>query len=323
MSRFGLRDLVRATRGNRRTIAVGLGLAMAGAALGLAQPLLATRTIDAAGQGRPIAGLMALLVALFAGQAGTEAAGRYRLQRSGEGRVLRLRLGLVGRLVRVLLPVYDRCRLGDLMSRVTTDTTMLRDVVAYDLVDVVTGALVVVGGSAMMISIDPVLFGLVVVTVCAAGLAVLDVLSGIRAVTECAQEGIGELAADLERALGTLRTIRAARAEDREERRIGARAHAVFADRGADRGRDASRPPRHHPRGPRGLPVVRHLRSNAARGHVRDRRHDPAGTGGIAAGRGRDGPPGRGGRRTGRRAAVPGAGRAARPRPARCARRLR
>jgi ABC-type multidrug transport system fused ATPase/permease subunit len=227
--RVRLRDLLRVTRGNRRTIGLGLGLALTGAGLGLAQPIVALQTIEAAGHGQRIAGKVALLVVLFLGQAATDTGGRYLLERAGEGMVLRLRVGLIGRLVRIALPAYERSRLGDLMSRVTTDTTLLRDVIAYDIVDLTTGVFVVLGGAVMMILLDPVLFGLVVLTVSLAGLAVAAVLTGIRTATERAQESIGEMAADLERALGALRTVRAARAEDRESERIAQRARAAYA----------------------------------------------------------------------------------------------
>jgi ABC-type multidrug transport system fused ATPase/permease subunit len=226
--RVGLRDLVRVTRGDRGVIGFGLALALAGAGLGLAQPVLAMRAIEDAGRGQRLTGLVVALVALFLGQALADASGRYLLERAGEGMVLRLRIGLVGRFLRMLIPTLERCRQGDLLSRVTTDTTLLRDVVAYDVLELVTGIAVVAGGAAMMIWLDPVLFGLVLLTVCLAGLAVAAVLSGIRTATERAQDSIGEMAADLDRALGAVRTVRASRAEQRETERIGSRARAAY-----------------------------------------------------------------------------------------------
>ena len=227
--RVGLRDLLRVTRGHRRSIALALLLSLVGSALGLAQPILAMLTIEATSQGDAVAGLAAALAIVFVAEAVVDTFARYVLERTSEGIVLGLRRSLIGRLLRLTMPVYDRHRIGDLMSRVTSDTPLLREVVAYDLVDVVSGVFIVIGGVAMMIWLDAALFGVVAVTIAVGGVAVLGVLSGIRRATDRAQESTGEMASDLERALGAIRTVRAARAEQRESDRIAERAQSVYA----------------------------------------------------------------------------------------------
>ncbi|MEU4803967.1 ABC transporter ATP-binding protein [Actinosynnema sp. NPDC023587] len=219
-TRVGVRHLVAATRGHRRSILVALALTLLGAGLGLIQPLVAMRTVDSVGDSGAVGWLLALLAVVFVAAAVIDTLGRYWLERTGEGIVLDLRVRLVDRLLRLPMRVYDRHRVGDLLSRTTTDTTLLRDAIAYDLVDLVSGVFVVVGGLAAMLWLDPLLFLIVAVVVGGIGGVTLVVLGGIRDATEHAQDDLGRMSAELERALTAIRTVRAMRAEDREKERI-------------------------------------------------------------------------------------------------------
>ncbi|MFD7235934.1 ABC transporter ATP-binding protein [Streptomyces syringium] len=212
--------MFRLTAGHRSSMAVATVLTLVGSALGLAQPLLAKKIVDAAGSGR-IAWPLLFLACLFLAEAATGAVGRFVLERMGERIVRGLRRGLVSHLLRLEMREYDKHRTGDLISRVTADTTLLREVVSQALVDLVTGFLVAVGAVALMIWIDPLLLLLVTLTVVTAAAVVTSLLAGIRAAAERMQHAVGEIAADLERALGALPMVRVHRAEEREAARIG------------------------------------------------------------------------------------------------------
>ncbi|MEV7687204.1 ABC transporter ATP-binding protein [Streptomyces bungoensis] len=213
----------RLTARHRRALAGATVLTLAASALGLAQPLLAKRVVDASGGQQPLWPPLLLLAALFAAEAGTGAAGRFLLERTGEHVVRHLRLTLVGRLLRLEMREYDRQRGGDLIARVTADTTLLREVVAQALVDLVTGALVAAGALALMAWLDPLLLLLVAATVATAAVVVSLLLQGIRGASERMQASVGAVAADLERALNALPVVRVYRAEQRETARVGAR----------------------------------------------------------------------------------------------------
>jgi ABC-type multidrug transport system fused ATPase/permease subunit len=222
----GFKAFLAVTKGHRKGISQALLLAVVSGGLGLLEPLVALQTIDGFSAGRPIGMLLALLAGVFLLQAAVEALARYRLERSGENIVLGLRLRLIDRLLRLPLRTYHRQRIGDLMSRATNDTAILRDAIAYDLVDFLSGVFVIVGGVAMMVLIDPVLFLLVLGIVSVMGGVTLVVLTGIRPATEQAQSSLGTMAAEMERALSAIRTVRAMRAEERECDRIGRWARA-------------------------------------------------------------------------------------------------
>ncbi|MFF7260518.1 ABC transporter ATP-binding protein [Streptomyces sp. NPDC008159] len=227
-TRAAVATMYRLTAGHRNAVAVATVLTLVGSALGLAQPLVAKHVVDASGRGQIIWPLLALLAALFATEAATGAVGRFLLERMGEGVVRQLRHGLVGRLLRLEMREYDRHRRGDLISRVTSDTTLLREVVSQALVDLVTGSLVAAGAIILMAWLDPLLLLLVAVTVTAAALVVASLLTGIRRASEHMQESVGAVAADLERALGALPMVRAHCAEEREAAGIGTRVEAAY-----------------------------------------------------------------------------------------------
>jgi ABC-type multidrug transport system fused ATPase/permease subunit len=227
-TRAAVAPMYRLTAGHRNAIAVATVLTLLGSALGLAQPLVAKQVVDASGRGQVIWPLLGLLGALFVVEAATGAAGRFILDRLGEGVVRQLRHRLVGRLLRLEMGEYDRHRGGDLVSRVTADTTLLREVVSQALVDLVTGSLAAAGAVILMAWLDPLLLLLVAFTVAAAAVVVASLLTGIRCASEHMQDSVGAIAADLERALGALPMVRVHRAEEREAAGIGARVDAAY-----------------------------------------------------------------------------------------------
>lgn len=227
-TRGAVATMYRLTAGHRRSVAAATALTLAASALGLAQPLVARGIVDSGAQGAVFWPLLALLAGLFVAEAATGAVGRFVLERMGEGIVRSLRHGLVARLLRLEMREYDRHRGGDLVSRVTTDATLIREVVSQALVDLVTGALIAAGAIALMAWIDPLLLVLVALTVATAAVVVASLLKGIRAASEHMQNSVGAIAADLERALGALPMVRVHRAEDREAARVGRRVDEAY-----------------------------------------------------------------------------------------------
>src|SRR5690349_24894925 len=90
------------------------------------------------------------------------AVGSYVLQRTAESVVLAARRRLVDRLLGLTISGLDRSEPGDLMSRVSSDTTLLRDVTTGAIVGVITGSLTLVATLALMSLLDLVLFAVTV-----------------------------------------------------------------------------------------------------------------------------------------------------------------
>nr|WP_261554869.1 ABC transporter ATP-binding protein [Frankia tisae] len=203
-------------------------LTVIGTGVGVLQPLLVMRVIDTAQAGGIPLWLVGALLGLFVGQAIIDTIGHYLLERAGQGILLSLRRRLIGHLLALRVQIFDTRRIGDLLSRANTDTTVVREAVAYSFTSVVTNLIGVVGAIALMVWLNVWLFLLVLAVVAVAGVVVLTALSRIRAVSEQGQASVGGMTADLERALVAIRTVRANRAELRETERIGDHAAAAY-----------------------------------------------------------------------------------------------
>jgi ATP-binding cassette subfamily B protein len=144
----------------------------------------------------------------------------YVLAKAGEGVVFSARQKLANRLLKLPIHEYDLRRTGDLVSRVGSDTTLLRAVLTQGLVDAVGGILIFVGSLVAMAIIDPILLGLTLIMVVIAIASIAVTARQVRSATTKAQQRVGDMSAAVERALSAVRTIRAARAEKRESRLI-------------------------------------------------------------------------------------------------------
>jgi ATP-binding cassette subfamily B protein len=201
---------------HRASMAVVIVLSVLGAAASLAQPLLVSQVIGIVQNGKALGALVWALVALVVVSGLISGYQHYLLQRTGESVVLSSRRRLVARMLNLPISQFDARRTGDLVSRVGSDTTLLRAVLTQGLVEAIGGALTFIGALIAMLIIDPVLLGLTVLVI-AVSIAVVVLLSGrIRVASRKAQERVGDLAASVERAISSVRTIRAAGATQRE-----------------------------------------------------------------------------------------------------------
>lgn len=204
-------------------------LSVISAGFSLLQPLLVGQVITAVQKQQDMLGLVLLLVLFIALSALVGGYQYYVLTRTGEGVVLAARNRLASRLLRLPIHEYDLRRTGDLVSRVSSDTTLLRAVLTQGLVDAIGGVLMFAGAVIAMALIDPVLLGATLAVILLAIVSIVLVAARIRAATTAAQERVGAMSAAVERALGAIRTIRASRAEDREVAEIQANAQSAFA----------------------------------------------------------------------------------------------
>ncbi|MEU2660221.1 ABC transporter ATP-binding protein [Streptomyces sp. NPDC007325] len=203
-------------RPHRAAVAFGAVLALIGAASGLAQPLAAKALVDRLGHDEPIASILLVLTALVVFGTAVEALGSYVLERTAESVVLAARRSLIGRLLRLRLPEVEKTQPGDLMSRITSDTTLLRAVTTQSVVSAATGGLSFVATLVLMGFMDPVLLGVTVGVIVLIGGAVAVLMPRIAAATRRSQEAVGRISTVLERAFGAFRTIKASGAEARE-----------------------------------------------------------------------------------------------------------
>ncbi|MEU9712866.1 ABC transporter ATP-binding protein [Streptomyces sp. NPDC047967] len=226
-----LRLLLARVRPHRGVLIRAGLLSLAGSGAGLAMPLMAKHAVDTFAEGRsPAAPLVALTALVLAG-ACLSAYGSYLMARTGEGVVLRARDQLVRRIMRLKVPAVDRLTPGDLQSRVTSDTTLLRTVLSSGLVESFNSVLMLLGTTALMAYMDPTLLGVTLVVVVGIGAVTSLLMPRIQRAQLRAQESVGAMGAALDRVLQAFRTVKASGAEERETAAVAAAARHAH-DRG-------------------------------------------------------------------------------------------
>ncbi|MFF0741895.1 ABC transporter ATP-binding protein [Streptomyces sp. NPDC004111] len=218
-------------RPHRNLLLSGTLLSLAGSGATLAMPMMAKYAVDAFGNDRPTTGPLIALTAVVIVGALLAAAGRYLMARTGEAAVLRARRRLVGRILRLRVAAVDRLTPGDLLSRATSDTTLLHTVLSRSVVDAVTGVLSLIGTVVLMAVVDLLLLG-VTLLVLLLSLGILALLMPrIQRAQLQAQEAVGAMGSLLDRSLQAFRTVKASGIEDREAAGIGEAARTAY-DRG-------------------------------------------------------------------------------------------
>ncbi|WP_104082458.1 ABC transporter ATP-binding protein [Cryobacterium sp. Y11] len=213
---------------HKKVLGVVVVLSVLGAAASLAQPLLVSQVITKVQANNPLGSLLGWLIALVVISGLISGYQHYLLQRTGEGVVLSSRRKLVGRLLRLPISEFDARRTGDLVSRVGSDTTLLRAVLTQGLVEAIGGSLTFIGALIAMLIIDPVLLGLTVLVIAVSVVTVTVLSRRIRTASQAAQAKVGDLAASVERAISAIRTVRAANATEREVAVIDQDAHGAW-----------------------------------------------------------------------------------------------
>ncbi|MFC8144553.1 ABC transporter ATP-binding protein [Streptomyces paradoxus] len=214
------RQLLGYVRPHRRSLFAGALLSLVTGATGLLLPLVARELIDDLSHERAITGALLAMSALVVANAAVGALGSYVLTRTAESVVLGARRALSSYLLRLRITAVDRSEPGDLMARITSDTTLLRAVTTDSLVGLGTGGLTLVATVVMMGLVDAVLLGVTLAVILGAGVVLGVIVPRINKASRQAQDAVGVMGASLERILGALRTVKASGAEHREERTL-------------------------------------------------------------------------------------------------------
>lgn len=226
--RASLKELLPYLFVRRGLFAGAIVLSLIGAVTSLIQPLFVQEIIARVEQQSPLAWLPLLLVVFVLADALVSGFEHFLLQVIGENVVRGSRRRLVSRMLHLPIIEFDARRTGDLVSRVGSDTTLLRAVLTQGLVEAIGGTLTLVGAVIAMAIIDPMLLGVTVAVVVIAIVAMVVVMPLLSRATRRAQEQVGHLTSALERGISGIRTIRAAGASEQEISEIHSRTDDAY-----------------------------------------------------------------------------------------------
>ncbi|WP_084546233.1 ABC transporter ATP-binding protein [Glycomyces arizonensis] len=207
-------------RQHLRLLVIGGALSFLGGLTGLVQPLIAMDVIDALADDTSMRDPLLMLAAVVIVGAALGALGPYLMQVAGQNVVLSVRKRLIGTLVRLKVAEVDRLRPGDLVSRLTSDTNLLRTVASTTVIGGVTDSFMLVGGIALMAWLDLALFGTTMAMVVLVTVMMLFIMPRIRNATVDSQKALGDMGSLLERVFTAFRTVKASSAEEHEIARL-------------------------------------------------------------------------------------------------------
>ncbi len=212
------------TRPHIRVIIFSLFLGLLGSAGALASPMVTKWVLDALAASESLSGpIIALVVLTIVGSL----IGMWQwivLGRLAERIVFSAREGLIRKFFGARLEDVTSKPTGELVTRVTSDTLLLREATSSSLVSTVNGVIMLVGSLVLMGVLDLVLLGVTVVAVAVVIVLFMLLMPGISKAEEQSQEAMGRLGASLESSLHAIRTVKASVAENRQADAIVANA---------------------------------------------------------------------------------------------------
>ena len=226
----------------QRTMLAVAALAMLASALAmLATPVAVRRMIDqgfTGSDGAVINSSFILLIGLGCVLALASSARFYSVNWLGERVVADLRADLFRHLVTLGPSFYETTRSGEIMSRLTADTTQLKAASGSTMSQAARNTIMLIGAAGMMLVTSAWLTALVALAIPAIVLPLMAAGRSVQSKSRVAQDSFAEASAYAAENLAAIRTLQASTNEDVVGTRFGAASEAAFQ---AARGRLKSR----------------------------------------------------------------------------------
>ncbi|QJW35667.1 ABC transporter ATP-binding protein [Cellulosimicrobium protaetiae] len=207
-------------RPHRRTLLLGLVLGLGTTAATLATPMVTKWVLDTLGTGESLTPAVLTLVGLLVVGLVLGLWQWILLGTLAERVVLDARSSMVRRYFRARIGALTGRPTGELVTRVTSDTVLLREAASSSIVNLVNLAVSLVGTIILMGVLDIVLLGTTLGAIVVIAVLVGGLMPRIAKAQEKAQESLGSLGGTLEGGLRAIRTIKASRAEGRQIDRV-------------------------------------------------------------------------------------------------------
>ena len=165
--------------------------------------------------------------------------GRYYLVSwIGERVVADIRRAVYGHVVGISPAFFEATRTGEIVSRLTTDTTVMQVVLGATTSMALRNVLLLFGGTALLAITSPKLTALVFLVVPVVILPIVVFGRRVRRLSRLSQDRVADVGAHIDESLHAVRTVQAFGREPLERDRFGARVEAAF---GAAVGRISAR----------------------------------------------------------------------------------
>ncbi len=218
-------------RPHRRLLAAALTMLVVAAVFTLLLPLALRRVIDlgfdAENAERVDQYFIAMIVVAGALAAAT-AARFYFVTRLGERVIADVRKSVYDRVIGRSPAFFEQIQTGEVLSRLTTDVTVIQSVVGSSASIALRNILILFGGLAMLIATSPKLSGLVLLTVPLVVFPVLTLGRRVRKLSRESQDRVADASAMASETLLAAQTVQAYTHEGRARARFGGLVEQAF-----------------------------------------------------------------------------------------------
>jgi ATP-binding cassette subfamily B protein len=146
----------------------------------------------------------------------------------GERVVADIRKAVYARVLALSPGFFEVTRVGEVMSRLTTDTTLLQTVVGTSVSMALRNLLMLIGGIAMLAYTSPHLTGLVLLVVPAVAVPIAVFGRVVRRLSRATQDRVADVGAYVEESLNNIRTVQAFAHEAIDRERFAERVETSF-----------------------------------------------------------------------------------------------
>lgn len=207
---------------------LALVLALFSTAASLAIPLVTRQLVDSLTAAAFNWQTAVFLFAVFIVQAVLGGVSYYLLAFIGETIVADLRNKLWYKVLRLPVAYYDENETGETMSRITQDTTMLKQLVSDHLVSFITGIISIIGAVAILLYLDWKMTLIMLISI-PVSMAIIFPLGRImHKIAKSTQGEMAKFSGHLGRVLGDIRLVKAYRAEPNEGEKGGKAISSLF-----------------------------------------------------------------------------------------------
>ncbi len=220
--------LLRQLKWPKGKTALALVLALFSTAASLAVPLVTRQLVDSLTAAAFNWQTAVFLFIVFIVQAVLGGVSYYLLAFIGETIVADLRNKLWYKVLRLPVSYYDENETGETMSRITQDTTMLKQLVSDHLVSFITGIISIIGAVAILLYLDWKMTLIMLISI-PVSMAIIFPLGRImHKIAKSTQGEMAKFSGHLGRVLGDIRLVKAYRAEPNEGEKGGKAISSLF-----------------------------------------------------------------------------------------------
>lgn len=220
--------LIQKSKFPRGLVAFVLFLSIIETLTGLAVPLLTMNMINDFSVSGFAWGAISIVAIVLIVQAILSGVTYFLMRMLGERVVANLRNVLWQHVLLLRVPYFDKHESGETMSRITQDTTVVKELVTEQLVSFVSGIFSIVGAIIILLWIDWKMTLLMLLAVPLAILVTLPLGYRMNAIARANQDELAHFSGHLGRVLSNIRLVKSSQTEHKEQQRGEQRIEALY-----------------------------------------------------------------------------------------------